>query len=226
MIVSGTPWYDTEGRLIQAHGGCVMEHEGRYYWYGEDKSGPTSSSATGRSFRVDVVGMRCYVSDDLMAWRNAGLALTAKPDAIEGTLAYDLHPSQFLERPSVMRCPSTKQFVMWMHVDSPRRDRAAVGVAVADMPTGPFTYVRGFRPHDGDSRDMTVFQDRDGSAWLVNSSEKNLTMHVARLTDDYLGLAGGYERIMIDRVREAPAVFRHSDLGPLALKMNGIFFFA
>ena len=27
--------------LAQAHGRGVLEHEGRYYWYGEDKNGET-----------------------------------------------------------------------------------------------------------------------------------------------------------------------------------------
>lgn len=26
---------------MQAHGGGVMEHNGMYYWYGEDKNGET-----------------------------------------------------------------------------------------------------------------------------------------------------------------------------------------
>ena len=26
---------------VQAHGGGVMEHNGVYYWYGEDKNGET-----------------------------------------------------------------------------------------------------------------------------------------------------------------------------------------
>ena len=39
-INPGTLWYDTDGKLIQAHGGgmCVREENGQtvYYWYGED----------------------------------------------------------------------------------------------------------------------------------------------------------------------------------------------
>ena len=33
----GQPWKDTEGKLIQTHGGSVLYHEGTYYWYGENK---------------------------------------------------------------------------------------------------------------------------------------------------------------------------------------------
>ena len=29
------------GRRVQAHGGWILKAEGRYWWYGEDKEGPT-----------------------------------------------------------------------------------------------------------------------------------------------------------------------------------------
>ena len=28
----GQPWKDTDGNLIQTHGGSVLYHEGKYYW--------------------------------------------------------------------------------------------------------------------------------------------------------------------------------------------------
>lgn len=33
----GKVWLDTSGKRIQAHGGSVLYHEGKYYWYGENK---------------------------------------------------------------------------------------------------------------------------------------------------------------------------------------------
>ena len=36
-IKPGQPWYDTEGKLIQTHGGSILCHEGVFYWYGENK---------------------------------------------------------------------------------------------------------------------------------------------------------------------------------------------
>lgn len=32
-IQPGVPWHDTEGRLLNAHGGCVVFHEGTYYLF-------------------------------------------------------------------------------------------------------------------------------------------------------------------------------------------------
>jgi hypothetical protein len=37
---------------------------------------------------------------------------------------------------------------------------ARVGVAVASSPTGPFKFLRSFRPHKEQSRDFTVFKVR------------------------------------------------------------------
>ena len=36
------------------------------------------------------------------------------------------------------------------------------------------------------SRDMTLFVDGDGTAYHIYSSEENLTLHIAELSDDYL----------------------------------------
>jgi hypothetical protein len=40
---------------------------------------------------------------------------------------------------------------------------ASAGVAISDSPTGPFTYLRSFRPHGEECRDMTVFKVRGTS---------------------------------------------------------------
>ena len=40
-IVSGEVWLDTSGNPINAHGGGILYHNGKYYWYGEYKKGKT-----------------------------------------------------------------------------------------------------------------------------------------------------------------------------------------
>ncbi len=102
----------------------------------------------------------------------------------------------------------TGKFVMWMHVDSEDYKLAHAGVAVADSPAGPFRYLGSLRPDGAMSRDMTLFADDDGKAYLFHSSEDNATMHVARLTDDYLKPSGRFERIFVGRYMEAPAVVK------------------
>ena len=59
------------------------------------------------------------------------------------------------------------------------------------------------------SRDMTLYVDDDGRAYHIFSSEDNLTMHVAELTDDYLHHTGRYTRVAPGGQNEAPALFKH-----------------
>ncbi|BCU79724.1 glycoside hydrolase family 43 protein [Luteolibacter sp. LG18] len=228
----GAVWPDTTGKPINAHGGGLLYHEGTYYWYGEIKQGETYLPKVNASWggtRVDVVGVSCYSSKDLLNWEPRGNVLPAVP----GT---DLDPKKVLERPKVVYNAKTRKFVLWFHADSVDYAAAACGVATSDSPTGPFTYIRSFRPNiqswpvnlkEGEkdakgsqlvkdfpvgqmSRDMTVFVDDDGKAYLFSASEGNPTMHISELTDDYLGTTGKFLRIFEGRSMEAPAVFKRN----------------
>jgi hypothetical protein len=114
-----------------------------------------------------------------------------------------------LERLKFIYNQTMQKFVMWMHVDSEDYSLAHAGMAVADSPAGPFRYLGSCRPDGAMSRDMTMFQDDEGKAYLFHSSENNATMHVSLLTDDYLKPSGRFERIFVGRSMEAPAVFKH-----------------
>jgi lysophospholipase L1-like esterase len=204
----GAVWLDTDGRPIQAHGGGMLHHRGTYYWFGENKDAPNAVTEKGRLARIDAVGVSCYSSKDLLRWKHEGVVLAAVRD----DPAHDLHPSGVIERPKVVYNAKTRKFVMWLHVDSADYKKAQAGVAVADRPTGPYRYLGGVRPDGGESRDMTLFQDDDGKAYLVYSSEGNATMHVSLLSDDYLKPLGQVVRILEGQYREAPAVFKRKAL--------------
>ena len=45
------------------------------------------------------------------------------------------------------------------------------------------------------SRDMTLYVDDDDKAYHIYSSEENLTIHIAELSDDYNEYTGKYIRI-------------------------------
>ena len=62
------------------------------------------------------------------------------------------------------------------------------------------------------SRDMTVFVDDDGKAYHIFSSEENLTLHIAELTNDYLHHTGRYTRLAPAGHDEAPAIFKHDGI--------------
>lgn len=57
------------------------------------------------------------------------------------------------------------------------------------------------------ARDMTLYVDRDGTAWHVHSSEENMTLHFSELTNDYLDFTGKYYRVLPGESNEAPAIF-------------------
>ena len=59
------------------------------------------------------------------------------------------------------------------------------------------------------SRDMTLYVDDDGRAYHIFSSEENLTLHIAELTNDYLHHTGRYTRVAPAGHNEAPAIFKH-----------------
>ncbi len=207
-IVPGEVWKDTAGNPINAHGGGILYHNGKYYWYGEYKKGETilPEWATWECYRTDASGVSCYSSPDMINWTFEGLALEAEPD-IPGS---DLHPSKVIERPKVVYNPKTGKFVMWIHAESADYSKAGAGVAVSDTPAGPFTYLGSFRPNGAMSRDQTIFVDDNGKAYQFSSSENNQTLHINELTDDYLRPTGRYTRNFIGEAREAPAVFKHN----------------
>ena len=58
------------------------------------------------------------------------------------------------------------------------------------------------------SRDMTVYVDDDGKAYHIYSSEENLTLQIAELSDDYTTHTGRYVRVAPTGHNEAPAIFK------------------
>src|SRR4029079_9142214 len=86
---------------------------------------------------------------------------------------------------------------------------AHAGVAVSDNPAGPYKYLGSVQPNGQMSRDMTLFKDDDNKAYLIYSSENNNTMHVCLLSDDYLSPTKTWSRILVDRNRDAPALFKN-----------------
>lgn len=200
---NGEIWKDMDGKDIQAHGGCIIEYDGTWYWYGENKD---AENCFGRD-RVDVIGVSCYSSKDLVNWKYEGLVLEADSSNPKSPI----HTSKVLERPKVLYNEKYKQFVMWMHLDSGDYTYAAAGVAVSGSPVGPFTLKTAMQPNRQDCRDMTLFQDVDGTAYLIHSKDWNKTMNIARLTEDYTMTDGMYVSVMIDQEREAPALCYHEN---------------
>jgi beta-xylosidase len=197
---------DNAGHLINAHGAGILYYGGVYYLFGEVKKGKTwlVPGQQWEDYRVPAGGVSCYSSFDLKTWQYEGLALAP----VKGDTTNDLDTGRVIERPKVIYNADTKKFVMWMHVDRKDYSYSQAGVAVSDRPEGPYRYVYSLKPNGNMARDMTLFKDDDNKAYLVYSSEQNNTMQVCLLSNDYLIPSTTYSRILIDRKREAPALFK------------------
>lgn len=250
----GEKWNDTEGNLIQAHGGHVQllsilndatgELEEIWWWVGEDKT---------LGYRG---GICAYSSEDLYNWKFEGVVMrniTSREQLAEDEYFTNLYAgytkeqldnvyrcindsTSVIERPKMIYNEKTKQYVMWFHADGPTETSnanyaaASAGVAVSDSPRGPFKFIDRYRLHTcppeqedmfprskGMARDMNLFVDDDNTAYIIYSSEENLTMYISRLNDDYTYLdksqeeavhGKDYIRIFPGAQREAPAVFK------------------
>lgn len=188
----GEKWFDSSGKIINAHGGGMLFHQGIYYWFGEHKR------LNGKALD----GVHCYSSKDLYNWKDEGLVLK---------VTEDLSPIErggVLERPKVIFNKSTGKFVMWFHLElkGTGYKSALSGLAISDKVTGPYKFIDCFRPNGSMARDMTLFVDDDGTAYHFYASENNQTMHVSLLADDYLSPSGTFKRIFEGRAMEAPAI--------------------
>ena len=136
----GKVWPDNRGTHLNAHGAGALYDKGRYYLFGEHKiAGPKGNNAQ--------VGVHCYSSADLYNWQDEGIALAVAPDG-SGS---EIEKGCVLERPKVVFNKKTGQYVMWFHLELKDQGYAAsrTAVAVSNKATGPYRYVRSYRPGAG-----------------------------------------------------------------------------
>ena len=203
-IKPGELWQDDRGEHINAHGGGIVKVADTWYWFGEYRP---RDALPGRRY------VSCYSSTDLVNWKFRGLPIDM--GAPEG-----IGPNWVLERPKVFHNAKTGKFVMYMHIDGPldasetnpdmAYKLARVGVAVADSATGPYRYLRSFRPLGQESRDIGQFVDDDGSAYLIFESRPTKGFFIAKLSDDYLDVAE--KTAFIEAPIEGGALVRHDGL--------------
>lgn len=146
-ITPGQEWPDRKGEHINAHGGGLLFHGGKYYWYGENRP--------ARGFTTEV-GVEVYSSSDLVNWEDEGVALAVSEES-----GHDIERGCIMERPKVVRNPKTGKFVMLFHLELKGKGYAAarVGFAESDSPVGPFRFIRSLRPNAG--KWPTDFSRRD-----------------------------------------------------------------
>ena len=139
-IKPGEIWPDNNGVHINAHGGGILFHEGKYYWFGEHK-------IEGKKGNQAWVGVHCYSSKNLSDWKDEGIALEVVKDNPES----EITEGCVLERPKVICNKKTGKFVMWFHLELKGQgyNAAKTGVAVSDKVTGPYTFLNTVNPNAG-----------------------------------------------------------------------------
>lgn len=135
----GEIWPDNNGVHINAHGGGFLFYEGTYYWFGEHK-------VEGRRGNSARVGVHCYSSNDLYNWKDEGIAMKVIEDPDS-----PITIGCVIERPKVIFNKKTGKFVMWFHLELKGKGYSAAqtGVAIADNPTGPYTFLKALNPNAG-----------------------------------------------------------------------------
>ena len=131
---NGEAWKDTNGRRINAHGGGMLRHGDKWWWYGEDRGGDRTQGS----------GVHVYSSADLTTWKDEGLAFRKHDNA--GSL---VGIGCVIERPKVVHCAKTGKFVMYFHLELADYGYTAAmtGICTADRPEGPFRFQRALRPN-------------------------------------------------------------------------------
>lgn len=253
--IAGAHMYDTEGKMIQAHGGQIQKFTvngtTRWYWIGEDKTDGYRPCG----------GIHLYSSTDLFQWKDEGIILKTM-DKIEdfgsdyfkklyGTLTQSQKETIFtdldkhncvIERPKMIYNKKTNKYIIWFHADGrcPESDgdygKAKAGVAISDNPTSPFRLIGTYKLNyhndptadygfdgwqkRGSVRDMTLFKDKDDTAYIIYSSEGNRTTYISKLNDEYTALAKqpeeaaegtDFTRNFIGKFREAHTIFQYKN---------------
>lgn len=201
------------------------------YDFEEDYFNDLYSSVTeGTGSVLDEEGTRYGVE------RN-GMSDEEYRNAIKKVIAFQIWDDKPLERPKVIYNETTGKYVMWYHSDGPTEtstsnySAACAAVAVSDSPYGPFKYLGrsrlnyvpgAYSGEQGMARDMTLYKDDDGTAYIIYASEQNKTLFISKLSEDYLSLSAKPEDAVqgvdfvrdacfVNKTREAPSIFKFNN---------------
>lgn len=204
--------YDVDGHQIDAHGGGFLVENGTTYWYGSARLNHPDSGCVPGDLPPKLCdkGINLYSSSDLYNWKFESLVVSAINTTDNG---------RDLERPKVIRCGKTGQYVMWLR-GTPiySGNQLKLGVLIAARPEGPWTWV-------GDARDpfqlvASRYQYGDATLWQDQSTGKAYVYWRARtptdgframeLDDKCTGVVPETDtQVFSSPNREAPAFFEH-----------------
>ncbi|KAJ5139209.1 uncharacterized protein N7515_004057 [Penicillium bovifimosum] len=177
-IVPGGRWLDTNGSVVNAHGGGITfdEKTGKFWWFGEHK---TEDSPEGG-------GVSVYSSEDLATWTPGELAL-----APVGGHPY-ISPDNVIQRPKVAYSSETDDYHMWWHADNSTYGLLLQGHAVSSTIGGPYKFVDATAPLGNWSQDFGLFTDyKDGRSYALYSngdSKDGRDVYITSMNKNLTGL--------------------------------------
>ncbi|WP_037833488.1 family 43 glycosylhydrolase [Streptomyces sp. NRRL S-475] len=185
-----------------------LVHNGRVYLYtGHDEDGSTSSFVM-KDWRV-------YSSADMVNWTDHGSPLSLNTFSWAGANAW---AGQAIER--------NGKFYWYVPVTVRATGAFAIGVAVADSPTGPFRDALGHPLLENTEFDPTVFIDDDGQAYLYWG---NPNLWYVKLNADMTSYSGSPTKIPLTTSGfgtrtgdpNRPTLYEE---GPWVYKRNGLYY--
>ena len=213
-VYPGQPWLDVNGHRIQAHAGGFLYEDGTYYWYGENKE-----HTDGKS-EIWTWGIRLYSSRDFYNWDDRGLII---PPVLDDPNS-ELFPEKRLDRPHIVKNPSTGKFVCWYKNSGPE---SCFNVLTADKLLGPWEMVTvHLNPFDLRVGDFDlVIDEATGKAYVYCEAEHKKCVGI-RLNRDYTDteeiVSVQYDQIDPPFTREGQSVFlRNGKLWMLTSGMTG-----
>lgn len=168
---TGGDIYDTNGNVVHAVEGGIIKVGNLFYLWGMDRS--------DNNYTFKAVNL--YSSPDLKTWTfvNAILKNSSHEDVASGSV---------VERPKLLHNTSTGQFVLWVHYEGWNAYATSeVGYATSSTIGGNYSWKGHYRPLGLDSKDMNVFKDTDGKAYMISSVNNNSQVAITELNSSYTG---------------------------------------
>ena len=154
----GIAFKDTDGKAVNAHGGGIIQVCDTFYLHGEY----FPSTSTSNNFN----GFSMYSSKDLATWKNEGIILPQQPSG-------ELGPNRKGERPHIIQCPGTGEFVLYAHAaDTTYQADKEIVYATSNKVNGIYTYKGLLKNAKGDivaHSDMSALTDGN-NAYVITES--------------------------------------------------------
>ncbi|KUJ08644.1 uncharacterized protein LY89DRAFT_763951 [Mollisia scopiformis] len=116
-----------------------------------------------------------------------------------------------LQSTNIVKNPTTGNFVMWAHLEN-NVDYTLAQVAVAEaVPGQPFTFIGTYQPEGQQSRDLTFFEDVDGSGYLISTANNNQDLNLYLLSSNWTTIISWPAILLAGQSREAPAMVHVDD---------------